>query len=94
MDGPVVMTHGITLESLWMFRRFPEYYDAVKKALTDAPGGRLSSEELRKAAGFKVGVLLPVVMAMEEDGELTSVWDRASTPPDRVYTLVEKDRAQ
>lgn len=75
-----------------MYLRFPDYSFAVKRALESTPGGKLTSEELRKAAGFQVGVLMPVVVQMEQEGTLHRDVDHTTSPPVHVYSLTEKGK--
>lgn len=75
-----------------MYQRFPEYTAEIKRALRDTPSGKLSMEDLRKAAGFQVGVLMPVVVQMEQEGTLVRSLDETATPPVPVYSLTDKGR--
>lgn len=75
-----------------MYVRYPEYSRQVTIALKNAPGGKLAMEELRKAAGFQVGVLMPVVVQMEQEGTLVRSVDDTATPPVPVYSLTDKGR--
>lgn len=69
-----------------MFERYPEYAREIRRALRNAPNGELNSQELRTAAGFQVGVFLPVVTQMEREGTLVNRWDEGN-PPCRLYRL-------
>lgn len=75
-----------------MYVRYPEYSRAVREALNKVPGGKLNLEDLRKAAGFQVGVLMPVVVQMEQEGTLVRSLDNKVTPPVPVYSLTDKGR--
>ncbi len=70
-----------------MYERFPEYTAKIRRALKETPGGKLSGDDLRRAAGFQVGILLPVVTQMEQEGTLKSEWDYSTYPARRLYSL-------
>ena len=76
-----------------MYVRYPEYSRAVTLALASAPGGKLAMEDLRKAAGFQVGVLMPVIVQMEQEGTLARSLDETTSPPVPVYRLTDKGKS-
>lgn len=69
---------------------FNEYAARIRRALRLATKGKLTSAELREAAGLPPNTLLPVATQMEKDGDLHRATDYSTQPAGHIYSLTKK----